>query len=668
MLLVFSGSLQSCIKNKEEVEITPLKVAKDSVAIWIENSKNNAYPLRKRKQFLLQSYQTIQSLEIDTLAVRNLSKIAYRSLKLGDTLLFKKRNKATLTIAKKLKDTFAIGNVYWNYASYYIKIQEYDSAFYNFRLAHTYFDKKNYIFESAKTQYGMAFIKGRFKDYTGSEVLTFEAIKKFKKIKNYKSLFTCYNHLGQLQRDIKEYDSGLFYYAKAMEYIEKVKNNQPLYEAIYNNSAIIYVAQKEYAKALENYNKVLVNKRLKSQRVGSYARVIDNSAFCKFLMKDTTTVAKDLKEALYLRDSMNNKEGIVISKKHLAQYYAYKQDTSIAINYIKEATSLAKEIKNGGEYLESLFLLSKLDSKHSLAYLKKHIQFSDSLQNIERKTRNRFARIVYETDEYIEENKLLTEQKIWILVTSLGLILILGLLYFLKNQQSKTEKLLLENKQQIADEQVYLITLKQQEKLENERVKERNRIAEELHDGILGKLFGTRVGLGFLDIKGSKDIKEKHQVFLEELQTIEKEIREVSHKLSANFDSTQVNFTAIIRQLIESKCGIGNFRYELDFDEHINWQNVDGKIKVNLYRILQESLQNIIKYAFAKEVRIIFILNNKDLVLSIKDNGIGFDINKNKNGIGIKNMIARIKKLNGVFNIYSKRNEGTTIKIQIPIK
>jgi two-component system NarL family sensor kinase len=184
----------------------------------------------------------------------------------------------------------------------------------------------------------------------------------------------------------------------------------------------------------------------------------------------------------------------------------------------------------------------------------------------------------------------------------------------------------------------------------------------------LGKLFGTRVGLGFLDIEGDEDIKEQHQLFLEELQTIEKEIREVSHKLSNNFDSTQISFTMIIRQLIESKCKIANFKYELDFDEQINWVKVNEKIKVNLYRIIQEALQNIIKYASAKKISVIFLLNNKDLVVIIEDDGIGFNTKKKKKGIGIKNMTSRIEKLNGVFTIYSKPNEGTTIKIKIPIK
>jgi len=667
IILAFSFSILSCVKNNEKAKKEQPNEINDSIGIWIKASKNKSYSINKRKELLIKSYQTIKSSEIDTLQIRCLSTLAYQNLKLGDTLLFKKRNKEALTIASKLKDSFAIGDIHWNYASYYNKKQIYDSAYFHFNLAHTYFDKSGYLYESAKTQYGMAFIKGRFKDYSGSEVLIFKAIDKFKKLKNYKSLFSSYDHLGQLQKDIQEYDRSLFYYNKALEYLGKIKNNQTLHQASLNNIGNTYLKKGDYTKAIKYFNKVLNIKNIKSQNISQYARVLSNKAYAKTLVKDTVNVAKSLIEALHIRDSLNDKGGIVISKIHLAQYYAYKQDTSKAISYIREANNLAKEIKNSRDYLESLSLASKLDNKHSSEYLEKYIQFSDSIQIVERKIQNKFTRIAYETDEYVEENKRLSQQKIWILVTGFGLISILGLVYFLKVQKSKNEKLLLENEQQKANEQVYLITLKQQEKLEKEKIKERNRIAEELHDGILGKLFGTRVGLGFLDIGADEDIKKQHQLFLEELQTIEKEIREVSHELSDNFDSTQICFTTIIGQLIENKCKIGNFKYKLDFDEHINWKNINEEIKVNLYRIIQETLQNIIKYAFAKKVIITFSLNSKDLVIVIKDDGIGFNLNQKKKGIGIKNMTSRVEKLNGIFNIHPKRNEGTTIKIQIPI-
>lgn len=659
--------LQSCSYNDLEANTNQLDEKKDSIVFWIEASKNSSYALDERKQFLLKSYQAVNSLKTDTLKVRNLSAIAYQNFKLGDTFLFKEQNAEALALAEKLKDSLSIGDLYWNYATYYNKIEVYDSAYYYFNQANNYFDKIGHLEEAARTEYGMAFIKGRFKDYSGSEVLTFRAISKFKKIENYKFLYSCYNHLAQLQNDIEEYDRALFYHNKSIEYLKKIENNQTLLDASLNNIGVTYLKKGNYSKALSYFDKMLNNDSLKLRNLNHYARVIDNKAFCKFLMRDTINVSKYLKESLQIRDSLNYKAGIIISKIHLSKYYAYAQDTIKATGYARDANNLAKKNKNSRDYLESLLLLAKLDIPLSQNYLEKHIQVTDSLQTVERKIQNKFIRIAYETDEYIVENKRLSQQKIWIIVTSLGLLSILMLLYFVNRQKLMNKTLMLENEQQKANEQVYLITLKQQEKLEQEKINERNRISEELHDGILGKLFGTRVGLGFLEIKGDTKVQKQHDRFLEELQTIEKEIREVSHRLNSNLDSSQINFKTIIHQLLESKSKIADFKFEIHFDEHINWHKVSEIIKVNLYRIIQEALQNIVKYAFAKNIIVTFSIHNDNLVTRISDDGIGFNVNKKKKGIGIKNMKSRSEKLNGTFHINSKLDQGTTIEIQTPI-
>ena len=656
---------QSCSDFKQRTK--PINVKNDSIPFWMEALDNDSYSVDKRKQFLVNAYKNFHASKSDSIDVKNLSALAYQSYKLGDTLLFKKINSEALKTAQKLCDSFAIGDAHWNYASYYNKEEVYDSAYYHFNVAHTYFERGGYLFEAATTQYGMAFIKGRFRDYSGSEDLIFKAVSKFEKLKVYNSLYSCYDLLGQLQNDIKEYDQALVYYTKSTEYSNKTEDNGYLYDASLNNIGNTYLKKGDYSTALNYFNKVLKNENVKSKNIGHYARVLSNKGYCKLLMKDTTNVLGYLQESLRIRDSLGNKSGVIISKIYLSNYYGLKKDTIKSIKFAKEANSLAKEIGNNGNYLETLWLLATLEPNNSQEYLKRYIQFSDSLQTVERRIQNKFTRISYETDGYIEKTKRLSQQKIWILIVSIGVISILGLLYFLLSQKSKNEKLKLENEQQKANEQIYLITFKQQEKLEKEKIRERNRIAEELHDGILGKLFGTRVGLGFLDISDDKNIRVKHRLYLEELQNIEKEIRDVSHKLSDNFDSTAISFTTIIKQLIINKSKIGNFKYHLSFDQESTWQNIDEIIKVNLYRIIQEALQNSIKYASAKNISVLFLMDGEKMKIQIKDDGVGFDIKQRKSGIGIKNMKSRVKKLKGAIWIHSIPNVGTTIKIKIPI-
>ena len=82
--------------------------------------------------------------------------------------------------------------------------------------------------------------------------------------------------------------------------------------------------------------------------------------------------------------------------------------------------------------------------------------------------------------------------------------------------------------------------------------------------------------------------------------------------------------------------------------------------------MVQESLQNIYKHANAKTVKISFQLKKSVICLLIVDDGIGFDPNKSKKGIGLKNINARVKELNGTVAFRSKVNQGTTIKVKIP--
>ncbi|CAA0143694.1 ATP-binding protein [Tenacibaculum maritimum] len=202
-------------------------------------------------------------------------------------------------------------------------------------------------------------------------------------------------------------------------------------------------------------------------------------------------------------------------------------------------------------------------------------------------------------------------------------------------------------------------------KQEKEREEERQRISEELHDGILGKLFGTRMKLGFIDVSSDQN-KERYQSFLKELQEIEKEIREVSHKLSTNLDGSNIDFIGIVEQLLKDKSTLNKFDYALSINDDINWFSIEEVSKLNLYRIIQEALQNIIKHAKASKVIIKIVNIEGNLRVEIEDDGIGIERVNAEKGIGIKNIKLRVKRLRGVVDINSNSKGGTTLKVEFP--
>lgn len=652
LFLTFISSffyLKAYPKNKNIIE-------NDSIQHWIKLSKQKHLSIDKRVYYLSKS---LNNLKVNQDYAKKLSEIAYLFYRLNDTLQFLELNKKAQIIALKKKDSFTIADTHWSYADFYNETEIYDKSYTHYNEAYKYFKSLNKEYEMARMLYAMAFIKGRYRDYVGSEVLTFRAIKIFKKLQNFRRLYSAYNHLGLLQQDIKEYDKSIFYFNKSIQYREKIKEKR-IYYATNNNIGRSLTEKGLYVQAIQNFN-IELNRKLSRKQ---YAIVLNNRASCKLLMNDTTNVKKDFFEALFIRDSLNNKNGIVTSKIHISDYYKHLGDINNALKYASEANTLAKELKNGGDYLTTLNQLANLDPKNSKKYLDRYIEFNDSLISAERRMQNKFTRIEFETDEYIAETERLNQQRIWILVTSIGGILILSLLYFLRVQKVRNEKLRLEAEQQKANEEVYILTLQQQAKLEEERVNERNRISAELHDGILGKLFGTRVNLGFLAMGMQAETQEKHQTFLDELQDIEKEIRDVSHKLSDNFDSSNINFTNILEQLLKDKSSIGSFQYQFNVDKNIVWKDINEVTKANLYRIIQEALQNIIKHANAKNVILDASIAQKELIISLQDDGIGFNTNKKKKGIGLKNMKARVEKIGSQLELHSTENKGTTLVIK----
>lgn len=653
--------IQSC--NYKSKSQTINKQQKDSVSTWIDNSYNKKYDTGQKLVLLKKAYDKVLLKDQDSINPTLLSKIAYRFYQLKDTSNFFKSNKKTLELAIKKKDSFNIADAHWSYGSLFIDTEEYGKAYYHYNTAYQHFNKLRKIYQTARMLFSMSFIKARYKDYTGSEVLTFKAIELFKSVDDNLYLYRCYNRLGLIQNDIGDHLQSLAYHDKALYFLKKLENKKNYLATTYNNIGLTYLEKGDYIKAIKYFNKALK----KNKTIASYARIKDNRAYAKLKLNDTIGVKKDLFEALKIRDSLKNKADVIASKIRISEYYEYNNDIKNAIKYAIEVNRLAKEILNSGDYLTSLKQLADLEPNKADNYLNEYIRYNDSLISAERKTLNKFTRIEFETDEILETNKILTQQRIYIFGGSIVLILILSLLYFIRVQKAKNEKLFLETEQQKANEQVYLLTLKQQATLEEERRKERNRISQELHDGILGRLFGTRVGLGFLDFEADEQIQEQHETFLEELQDIEKEIREVSHKLNDNFKDPDVNFTTIVTELLESKSQIGDFQFHLNIDENISWKSTDEIIKVNVYRIIQETLQNAIKHAKAKNVTLDFSTEESQLWVQIKDDGVGFNLGKSRKGIGLKNMRSRVEKLNGTLDVQSAVNKGTQIHIKIPL-
>src|SRR5690606_10143820 len=172
---------------------------------------------------------------------------------------------------------------------------------------------------------------------------------------------------------------------------------------------------------------------------------------------------------------------------------------------------------------------------------------------------------------------------------------------------------------------------------------EKKRISEELHDGILGQMLGIRLILSGLNNKTDSDSVLKRSELLKKLQGLEEEIRTISHELNRASQEKIHNFIISIEELVKTIQDSSKMKCHFKYDHEIDWDQLKGDIKINIYRIVQESLQNCIKHAKATKVDLLFESENGHLKITVLDNGIGFDQKKGKRGIGLKNINSRLE-------------------------
>lgn len=185
--------------------------------------------------------------------------------------------------------------------------------------------------------------------------------------------------------------------------------------------------------------------------------------------------------------------------------------------------------------------------------------------------------------------------------------------------------------------------------------KERERIARELHDDI-----GSRLG----SLKRFIDSKERNIELENQIDIICRDVRTMSHQLAP--PSMQVSgLRQLVQQLTEETSKQTGINIEAQYYDLPD--TMHGETVHHLFRIVQEGLNNIVKHAQASEVDLQFFVHENELVLTLEDNGRGFDTSKNASGIGLQNMKVRTESLNGHLDISSQPGNGTHIMIRIPM-
>ena len=663
LVIAFFGCTK---KNQQNPNVTSQE---DSLATYLSKANDFSSTTKKRQDYIKKAFPIIINQSNDSLQRANLFRIANRYYNLNDWKGYHEIAQIVLEKSKSSKDTASIAKAYSYLGDYYGSQGVSDSSFMYYFKAEKIYLQRNDNYNLAKTRLNKAQLQYNESDLAGSEISVFKALSVIKEEKADDIVYDSYNLLGLLYNELGEYNKAVEYHIKALGLNDELLPIEIQSKATsMNNLGLVYQNLNQHDNAIPYFLKGLEQKKnLILYKPYVYAMLLDNLGYSRFKLKESNGLPELFYESLKFRDSLKLTIGVIISKIHLSEYFASKSDSKKALQYSKEALNVARNSKNHRNLLLPLKQLAIIEPAKAAVYNKEYIHINDSLQKAERNMGDKFTRIEYETDQIKDENTNLTTQN-RNLVYIFGSILILGMfIYIIKAQKAKNRELLFKQEQQKVNEEIYSLMISQQSNVESIRIKEKKRVAQELHDGVLGRMFGVRMNLDGLNKIHDEAAIEKRNDYLSELKNIEQDIREISHDLNREKSELINNFVAIVDDLFENQKQTFKPKLVSTIDSTIKWESISNAIKINLYRIIQESLQNINKYANANAIHVEFKREIDNLFLEIRDDGIGFNVNRAKKGIGLQNMLSRINECEGTFEIKSKKGEGTIIIVTVPI-
>jgi signal transduction histidine kinase len=381
-----------------------------------------------------------------------------------------------------------------------------------------------------------------------------------------------------------------------------------------------------------------------------------------------------LKKAEYLciknGSESNNLTNIYASLCNL--YFKKRQPDQMMLMLVKMKSLIdqhkdERNLKNYYTYLSDYYSL-KNSYKDALLYYKKSDSIYNILEGIEVKNAIHLYETQYQTAKKekelanaqlkITESKLLTKQKnIWLILLGFGILIVLIVFGIFREKATlKQQQLALEN--QLLKEQTL-------SKIQAQRLE----ISRDLHDSLGAQLTFMHTvlgGLKMIDQNMDNNLKNKINLLSDFSENSITELKNALWVLNAKEVSLEDLKIKILNFIKNASEAMDNVRFNFDAVITNNFI-LDSKLVVNLFRIIQEIVNNAMKYADASEVNINLYQKEKALIITISDNGNGFDYNKERDrSFGLKNIEGRVKTIQGKMDLQTTPGKGTHYTIQVP--
>lgn len=522
------------------------------------------------------------------------------------------------------------------------------------------------------------------------------------KLKKQTSAAVLLKAIGQGYYQAGRHDSANYYYNKAAEVFGQLNQQYSLTNQ-YTDLANGYFKLKNYNKAIELYNKALsvapkkgsrqqfmmVLKQLASlyETTGNYHEALSlyrqsfdisdslalvektkentSEAYSHNFMGDVIGSIKqkndseaEILKTIETKRSLNDTLALSINYFNLGILYKNKRMYPEALDALKNSLQFAAQIhytdmqSSAANEIADLFE-QKGDYQQSLVYLKKHMALNALSNTADSKTVDQLQtkyEITQREDQVLKQQFEITKRNYWMA----GIVIFILLMLFAGFLYDKQLKL----KQRNAAMQAIIAT----------EESERRRIAQDLHDSVSQTMSAAKINLTviadelpFID----DDQKNRFKKAIDLVDHGFKEVRTISHNMMP-WALHKTGLAQVIKQFITNiDTGLIAFNFfSKGFDTPF-----DGTTEIILYRVLQESINNVMKHADADRLDISLIRTDEEISLTIEDNGKGFDTSNPEiyNGMGLNNLKSRINFLKGKVEFISEPGKGTLVSVYIPL-
>lgn len=409
-----------------------------------------------------------------------------------------------------------------------------------------------------------------------------------------------------------------------------------LNDSYFYSEGLYYAKQNKNAIALESYEK-----GIKSAEKHLNAIALNRLKFAEyevlFKLKNYEKAKKNLE---YL---LKNTPFVVDKKNYyneLAKVYNATKEYDKAYFYSHKYNAVNDSLNNTKFKSE----IVELEAKYKKAESEKKITMLQSLND-------KAALMVY-------SNRL--NSLLFAGLSFLLLLIVLFLWIFNKNQKKLSVQKEINLKQELsAFEDRHKLSVSKA-LIQGEEM-ERKRIARDLHDGLGSMLSSVKIHLNLAKKENAETVNGVDAL----LDNSIKELRNISQNLMPE-SLLELSLEHALRDLCAANS---NAVTKVEFQYLIKKSRLPKNYEIMIYRIIQELLNNALKYAKASQVLVSCSQNKDVFFITVEDNGVGFDISdpKNKNGMGLKNIKNRVEFLNGKLEIESKPNQGTSVYIELNV-